>query len=103
MMNFTPVARVDDIPPGSRKRVEVGDKRVSIFNIEGEYFAIYDTCPHKGTAPLIRGTLDGTGIKCPNHGYRFDLKTGQCNVDPAFNARVYPVKIENGNILVDMD
>ncbi|MCH8156715.1 MAG: non-heme iron oxygenase ferredoxin subunit [Nitrospinae bacterium] len=103
MNNFTPVAREEDIPQGNRKRIEVDGKRISIFNIDGEYYAIYDTCPHKGTAPLIRGTLDGVGIKCPNHGYRFDLKTGACNIDPAFNAKVYPLKIKDGNILLDLE
>ncbi|KMP11073.1 hypothetical protein UR09_04400 [Candidatus Nitromaritima sp. SCGC AAA799-A02] len=100
MSEFIPVARVDDIPPGTRKRVEVDSKRISIFNIDGEYYAIFDTCPHKGTTPLIRGTLDGIGIKCPNHGYRFDLKTGECNIGPAFNTKVFPIKVEDGEIFI---
>jgi nitrite reductase (NADH) small subunit len=43
------------------------------------------------------------GIRCPNHGYRFDLKTGECNVDPAFNANTYPIRIKDGNILLDLE
>ena len=103
MSNFTPIARTNDIPSGERKRIEVNGKRITLFNINGEYYAINDTCPHKGTAPLIRGTLDGVGIKCPNHGYRFDLKTGECNVAPTFNANTYPVKVKDGNILLDLE
>jgi nitrite reductase/ring-hydroxylating ferredoxin subunit len=103
MKNFTPIARTNDIPLGKRKRIEVKGKRITLFNINGEYYAINDTCPHKGTAPLIRGTLDGVGIKCPNHGYRFDLKTGECNIDPAFNTNTYPVKVKDGNILLDLE
>ena len=103
MSNFIPIARTNDIPSGERKRIEVNGKRITLFNINGEYYAINDTCPHKGTAPLIRGTLDGVGIKCPNHGYRFDLKTGECNVDPIFNANTYPVKVKDGNILLDLE
>ena len=101
MSNFIPIARTNDIPPGERKRTEVNGKRITLFNIDGEYYAINDTCPHKGTTPLIRGTLDGVGIKCPSHGYRFDLKTGECNITPKFNAIIYPVKVEGGNILLD--
>ena len=103
MNNYTTVARTDEIPTGKRKRVEIKGQRISIFNIDGEYFAIYDICPHKGTTPLIRGTLDGKAIKCPNHGYRFDLKTGECNIDPAFNTRVFPIKVEGGEILLNLD
>ena len=103
MSNYTTVARIEEIPAGKRKRLEVKGQRISIFIIDGEYYAIYDTCPHKGTAPLIRGTLDGAAIKCPNHGYRFDLKTGECDVDPAFNTRVFPIKVEGDEILLHLD
>jgi len=103
MSNYTMVALTEEIPKGERKRVEVKGQRISIFNIGGEYFAIYDTCPHKGTAPLIRGKLDGMAIKCPNHGYRFDLKTGECNIDPAFNTRVFPIKVAGNKILLELE
>ena len=103
MNKYTKVARTEDIPVGKRKRVDLNGKRISIFNIDGEYFAIYDTCPHKGTAPLIRGSLDGVAIKCPNHGYRFDLKTGECNIDSAFNTKVFSTKVEGGEILLNID
>ena len=103
MSNYTTVARTEEIPAGKRKRFEVKGQRISIFNIDGEYYAIFDTCPHKGTAPLIRGTLDGIGIKCPNHGYRFDLKTGRCNIDPGFNTKVFMVKVIEDEILISFD
>ena len=103
MSNYTTVARTDEIPVGGRKRIEINGQRISIFNIASEYYAIYDTCPHKDTTPLIRGKLDGLGIKCPNHGYRFDLKTGECNIDPTFNTKVFPVKVRGDKILLDLD
>ena len=103
MNNFISVARTADIHAGERKRVEVNGRRISIFNIGGEYYAINDTCPHKKTAPLIRGTLDGIAIKCPNHGYRFDLKTGKCNISQDFNAKVFTTRVENGEIFLNLD
>ena len=103
MSNYTIVAEVEEIPSGKRKRIEINDLRITIFNIENVYFAINDICPHKGTAPLIRGKLDGLGIKCPNHGYRFDLKTGKCNISSALNTKVYPIKVESNSILIDLD
>ncbi|MEK9629058.1 MAG: Rieske (2Fe-2S) protein [Nitrospinota bacterium] len=100
MTEFTQIAKLIDIPPGGRKRVEFNGERVSIFNIQGELFAIFDTCPHKKTAPLIRGTLSGNGVKCPNHGYLFDLKTGKCDRGERWNTRVFPLKVEGENILL---
>ena len=100
MIEFIQVAKASDIPSGERKRVDLNGERISIFNIDGEFFAIYDQCPHKKTAPLIRGTLNGIGVKCPNHGYRFDLKTGECDRGERFNTRVYLVKVVDDVILV---
>ena len=89
MGNYSFVAETGEIPSGKRKRVEINGQRITIFNIENTYYAINDTCPHKKTAPLIRGKLDGLGIKCPNHGYRFDLKTGECNINSVFNTKIF--------------
>ncbi|MCA9484345.1 MAG: Rieske (2Fe-2S) protein [Nitrospina sp.] len=102
-MIFQHLAKTSEIPSGERKRFIIGDLRITVFNIGDEYFAILDTCPHKKTAPLLRGTLDGEGIRCPNHGYRFDLRTGVCDVGERWNTRVFPLKIEDGNILVNLD
>ena len=103
MSKFIPVAKVEDIPPDARMRVKVDGKKISIFNIDGSYYAIFDTCPHKKTAPLIRGTLDGIGIKCPNHGYRFDLKTGNCNIDPNLKTQVFPVEVQGDDVCVRVE
>ena len=102
MENYSFVAETGEIPSGKRKRVEINGQRITIFNIENTYYAINDTCPHKKTAPLIRGKLDGLGIKCPNHGYRFDLKTGECNIDSVFNTKIYAVKVEGNSILLKL-
>lgn len=102
MGNYSFVAETGEIPSGKRKRVEINGQRITIFNIENTYYAINDTCPHKKTAPLIRGKLDGLGIKCPNHGYRFDLKTGECNIDSVFNTKIYAVKVEGNSILLKL-
>ena len=100
MAEFTEVADLWEVPPGERKRVKVNDELITIFNLNGELFAIFDRCPHKKTAPLVRGTLNGMGIKCPNHGFRFDLKTGECDRGEEWNTRVYQIKIENNKILI---
>jgi nitrite reductase/ring-hydroxylating ferredoxin subunit len=99
---FVEVAGIEDIAESGRLRVEVEGERISLFHAEGEYFAIKDTCPHKKTAPLIRGALEGQSVKCPNHGFRFDLRTGACNVSEELATRVYPVRVIGGRILIGL-
>ncbi len=67
---------VEEIGPGACLLVRVGKTEIALFNILGTVFAIDNRCPHRG-GPLIRGYTDETGgIKCPMHGWRFDLRTG---------------------------
>jgi nitrite reductase/ring-hydroxylating ferredoxin subunit len=105
------VATVDEIPPGERKVVEVAGRSIGVFNIAGEFFALRNTCPHQG-GPLCRGRLtgfvlarvpgeytylrQGEILRCPWHGWEFDVKTGQSWFDPATTrVRSYKVSVEN--------
>ncbi|PIR00854.1 MAG: hypothetical protein COV66_03220 [Nitrospinae bacterium CG11_big_fil_rev_8_21_14_0_20_45_15] len=90
----------NSIPVGQRLRIEKDGQRISVFNIDGNYHAIVDACPHKLTAPLFRGTLEGETIQCPNHGFCFDLNTGECNKGPHLKAVVFHVREENGKIFI---
>ena len=99
MTEFIEVASLGEIPPGERKRVEIRGELITLFNLDGELFDIYHRCPHKKNAPLVQGILNGLGVKCLNHGYLFDLKTGKCDRGKEWNTRVYQVKIENEKIL----
>jgi 3-phenylpropionate/trans-cinnamate dioxygenase ferredoxin subunit len=65
-----------EIEPGQRKRVFVDGRCVVIFNVDGEIYAIDDSCPHNG-ASLGNGELEGCVLRCPAHGLRFDLRTGR--------------------------
>ena len=87
---------VDELPPGSRKLVKLNGIDIALFNIRGTVFAIKNRCPHR-SGPLIRGFTDeGGGIKCPMHGWRFDLRDGSSE-RPA-RATIYPVKIEHNRL-----
>lgn len=84
---------LDDVPLGGRKLVKLGGIDIALFNIGGTIFAIKNRCPHRN-GPLIRGFTDQAGgIKCPMHGWRFDLRDGSSE-RPA-QATVYPIKVEN--------
>ena len=106
------VAAVDEIPPGGRKRVTVKGRDIALFNVKGEFFALLDRCPHEG-ASLCQGKIvglaesDGPGhyrlvrqgemLRCPWHGWQYDIRTGQSWCDPDnIKLRNYPVTIEPG-------
>lgn len=105
------VATVEEIPPGERKIVEAGGREIGVFNVRGEYFAVLNRCPHQG-GPLCKGnthgflrpanvgeyeyTRQGEILRCPWHGWEYDLRTGQSWFDPAHVlVRRYDVSLES--------
>jgi nitrite reductase/ring-hydroxylating ferredoxin subunit len=94
------VAEAVDVPYGSRKLVTAAGREIALFNVDGVIYAIDNRCPHK-SGPLIRGYIDGRGIKCPMHGWRYDLATGHSE-RPA-TATVYAVTVEDGGVFIDID
>ena len=70
------IAKTHDIPSGQGKAFDVGDRCIAVFNIEGKFFAIDDTCPHKG-ASLAKGFIGQNDIVCPLHNATFSLETGE--------------------------
>ena len=102
MAEFMEVAKTSEIPAGGAKVVEVNGKKIAIFHVDGEFYAIDDTCSHED-ASLAAGTVDGTEVMCPLHGARFDLKTGKNLSLPAvFPVQSYALKIENGVIYIQV-
>lgn len=102
MGNYIPVLSKEELSPGSGKVVEVGGKTLAVFNINGDFFAIDNTCLHRG-GPLGEGFLDEKSVSCPWHGWQFDVTSGKCTTNPALGVKCYPVKIEGDkvNILVE--
>jgi len=96
------VGRVADIPPGHAGRVEIDDVPVAIFNVDGSFYAVDDTCSH-AEASLSEGDLDVDRcvIECPLHGSSFDLRTGDPLSLPAVEpVRVHRVDVEDGILRV---
>jgi 3-phenylpropionate/trans-cinnamate dioxygenase ferredoxin subunit len=80
--------------------VEVDDRLVVLFQIEGQVYCIDDVCTHDG-GPLSEGALDGTSIACPRHGAKFDVCTGKALSMPATEATVaHQVKLDGDDVLV---
>ena len=92
---------VDDLPVGEAVRISTPDGAIAVFNADGEFYAIDDTCSHQD-ASLSEGWLEGCFVECPLHAASFDLRTGVPTCLPAKKAvRTYPVVVENGVIHVD--
>ncbi|NGY64563.1 bifunctional 3-phenylpropionate/cinnamic acid dioxygenase ferredoxin subunit [Lentzea sp. NEAU-D13] len=91
---------VDDLPVGESVVVP-GDVAIAVFNADGEFYAIDDTCSHQD-ASLSEGWLEGCFVECPLHAALFDLRTGMPTCLPAKKAvRTYPVVVQDGVIYVD--
>jgi nitrite reductase/ring-hydroxylating ferredoxin subunit len=111
------VGSVRNLPPGSRAVVEVRGRPIVVFNIEGEYFALYDRCPHLG-GPLSEGILTGLVqsdepgtyhysrkgeiLRCPWHGWEFDVRTGRSYCRPdRVRTKAYPTEVARGCSVVE--
>jgi 3-phenylpropionate/trans-cinnamate dioxygenase ferredoxin subunit len=111
------VAPVAEFPPGERKLVEAEGKRIVVFNLDGEYFALLDRCPHQGgslCAGVLTGHVEsstpgeyhysrrGEMIRCPWHYWEFDIRTGKSWFDPKrVQVRQFKAAVETGAALVE--
>ena len=99
MAVFLKAAEIQSVHRGQGKKFNVGGKHIALFNIEGTYYAIDDTCTHKG-GPLSEGEIEGSNVTCPWHGAIFDVRTGEVLRPPApigvfrYNVRVVGDDIE---------
>lgn len=91
----------DSIPEGGGRQCDAGGKPVAVFRTGGVLHAVDGTCCHRG-GPLGEGTLDGCIVSCPWHGWRFDVRTGQCVGVPGKSQAVLPVREEGGQIFVEV-
>lgn len=95
---------LERVPPGARQLVSVGGVEIAVFNVDGRIYALDNVCPHRG-GPLIRGTIQpsprGPVLRCPMHGWPFDLATG-VSVRPG-RATVYPARLRDGVIEIEIE
>ncbi len=104
------VARASEIPEGGRIIVDLQGRSVGIFHVNGRFYAVLNRCPHRG-AELCRGSVLGRldadvpghvvwsktrpMLRCPWHGWEYDLETGRSYFDSS--ARAYPIDVEHGD------
>jgi 3-phenylpropionate/trans-cinnamate dioxygenase ferredoxin subunit len=118
-MTWHVVGPVAELPPGSRKLVRLAGREIGVFNQGGAFYALLNRCPHQGGA-LCRGTLvglveaeapgeyrysrAGEVLKCPWHGWEFDLRTGRSRCDPEqVHARAFAVGVAPGSEVMERE
>lgn len=114
------ICAAEELRPGGRKIVKIGTRSIGIFNINGDYFALLNKCPHLG-AELCEGPVCGTNkaidaadgyryefvregeiLRCARHGWEFDIRTGENYENPEVKAKTYPVAVEDGQVVVSL-
>lgn len=117
MSGWRDVGAIDDLDRRGRLIVELDGRQIGVFRHPGateELCAIRNRCPHHG-APLCLGSVrlrewsdragtydvsDQVVLRCPQHGWEFDLRTGQSPDDPHLRVAVYDVRAENDRVLL---
>lgn len=101
MAEFVKVAKKSEIPSETGKYVEVKGREIALFKIEDKVYAIDHICAHQG-GPLAEGGTDGAVVTCPWHGWQYDVKTGECTLNPSVKQETFPVKEEGEDIFVQI-
>lgn len=110
------VGGVDAFPEGRATIVNAGRREIGVFNLGGTFHALLNKCPHGG-APLCRGTVSGMSqgsapsadldwvregeiLRCPWHGWEFEIETGRTITEPPFRVKSFDVFVRDGRVLV---
>ena len=98
---WVPVGPVPDLPPGSATRVTIAGVDIAVFNVEGAYYAIGDTCTH-AEASLSEGDFYDDRVECPLHGSPFDVTSGRALGGQATgNSGKYATRVVAGVVYVN--
>lgn len=105
------IASLAEFPPGTHRVVEIGERKIGVFNIDGQFYALPNLCPHQ-LGPLCTGKVSGTLtagpedgwrmhweregeiVTCPWHGLEYHIPTGQCLAYSEICLRTYPVWVD---------
>ena len=101
-MPFTKLTTQSELPTvNSAKEFLCGDKEICIANVNGTFSAMDNVCLHQG-GPLGEGTIEHGKVVCPWHGWQYDPQTGQTVHNANLKVDVYPIKIENGDVMIEL-
>lgn len=101
-MAFVKVAKISDVAEGFGIMVSIEGIEVALFNVGGKFYAMNNTCAHRG-GPLGEGMLEGATVTCPWHGWQYDIVSGKGIMPPSAQIPTYKVKVEGEDVLVSVD
>lgn len=99
MEGLTLVAKVEEVPPGASRICQVNGKAIALFNVNGQFYAIYNLCPHEG-GPLGKGRLKGHIVSCPWHDLAFDVRSGEATDGGGYCVGSYEVLVRDGQVFI---
>ncbi|MBI3418045.1 MAG: nitrite reductase small subunit NirD [Verrucomicrobia bacterium] len=102
MAEFIAAAEATSLPHGHGRTVHVRGRELALYNLDGQFYALDDLCPHAGGS-LGGGCLQHGSVICPLHEWAFDLKTGQCLSNPTIAVNIYPTRIQNGEVQIALE
>jgi nitrite reductase/ring-hydroxylating ferredoxin subunit len=101
-MAFVAAAKVSDVPAGAIKDIRVGEAEVALANVGGKFYAISNTCLHRG-GPLGQGVLEGSIVTCPWHGWQFDVTTGKVAQNQSVGVSCYATEVRGDEVCVNLE
>ncbi len=102
MGTLTKIASKSDLPAENQvKEFPCGDKMICVANVGGKISAMDNVCLHRG-GPLGVGVIENGKVVCPWHGWMWDPNTGEAVHAPAAKVAVYPLKVEDEDVLVEI-
>ena len=99
-MAFVRVCSIHDVKPGHGKVVDVNGEEVALFNVNGNFFATTNSCPHRN-GPLGEGYLDNDIVSCPLHGWKFNVRDGKNLTIPSSKIACFQVKVEGNDVMIE--
>jgi NAD(P)H-dependent nitrite reductase small subunit len=97
MSEFVAVVEANQVPSDRGLSVNAGGRELALFNIDGQFYALDGTCPHRG-GPLGEGITEDGRVYCPLHGWEFDVKTGACINNPEKPVACFPARVLDGKV-----
>lgn len=96
------LCEASELQPGQCRAFKVDGRGVALYNVDGVFYATQDFCRHKGGS-LGKGELEGTVVRCPLHGWKFDVVSGDCLTQPhCKKLALFPASLEAGKVVVDI-
>lgn len=102
MSEYVKLTNTSELPAENEaKEFTLGERVICVANVNGTVTAMDNVCLHRG-GPLGQGVIDRGKLVCPWHGWEWDPQTGQAVHNPAARLMVYPLKMENGDVMIKL-